>query len=298
MKVLAKSGLCSFICVLLTGFFWSGPFAGEYDGLRKEIKKRNFQLNRRFKATKENLVAVRANDAFNTFYAATASQDEATMKTSLASINKYSLQVYKRRKMDEMCLIGHIPQADGSIKGPEVARIVGNEIAPPSELSPDESTAPFYWPTFKLKNKEVRIQEPYMSPDSRRWVIAYTTPIVMEDGTIPSFLHYEKYWGEYLKVLYKKLKGKRILVVGQNALLYADSEKSPNLEKRKEDPDEEKEEVADYFAPLYSAFSDFKQDFLKSGSVDGKVTLDGQTYRFASDPMSEFGMRIILLEKI
>jgi signal transduction histidine kinase len=85
--------------------------------------------------------------------------------------------------VDETCVI-HTP-------GQEQARLVLGEIAPDDELSPSEGATPFYAPSLQLEKDEVYVQSPYVSPDTGRWVFAYTTPIVLSDGTKPSFFHFE-----------------------------------------------------------------------------------------------------------
>ena len=59
--------------------------------------------------------------------------------------------------------------------GAENARAVAGRIAPNSDLSPDETKAPFFDPAFALRPGQVFQPRPYISPDTRDWVIANAT---------------------------------------------------------------------------------------------------------------------------
>jgi hypothetical protein len=59
--------------------------------------------------------------------------------------------------------------------GPENARMVRGVRATPADLSPDESAAPFFGPTFALGHGQVYQARPYVSPDTKEWVISNST---------------------------------------------------------------------------------------------------------------------------
>jgi hypothetical protein len=59
--------------------------------------------------------------------------------------------------------------------GPEIARVVRGERATPADLSPDESANPFFKPTFALRHGQVYQAKPYVSPDTKEWVISNST---------------------------------------------------------------------------------------------------------------------------
>ena len=84
--------------------------------------------------------------------------------------------------IDEACFI----DADGS----ELARMVRGEAAPVADLSPDESGASFFNPTFQKEPGSVYQGTPYVSADSGRWVIPTSTPI-SEHGRAVALLHFE-----------------------------------------------------------------------------------------------------------
>jgi methyl-accepting chemotaxis protein len=84
--------------------------------------------------------------------------------------------------VDEACFI------DAS--GPELARQVKGIAAPVADLSADESKSSFFAPTFQQQNGQVFQSTPYISPDSKRWVVANATPISV-GGRQVALLHFE-----------------------------------------------------------------------------------------------------------
>jgi len=85
--------------------------------------------------------------------------------------------------VDETCIIDR--------SGQEHARLVLSRIAYDEDLSPDEEFSPFFEPSFEKNLGEVHLQFPYVSPDTERWVFAYTSPVVLGDGQKPAFFHFE-----------------------------------------------------------------------------------------------------------
>jgi diguanylate cyclase (GGDEF)-like protein len=75
--------------------------------------------------------------------------------------------------------------------GPENARMVRGERATLEELSPDESGAAFFAPTFALAHDEVYQARPYVSPDTKEWVISNSTLMPTSDGSKPAIVHFE-----------------------------------------------------------------------------------------------------------
>ena len=75
--------------------------------------------------------------------------------------------------------------------GPENARMVRGVRATPKDLSPDESGAPFFGPTFALRQGEVYQARPYVSPDTKEWVISNSTLLPTTDGSKRAIVHFE-----------------------------------------------------------------------------------------------------------
>ncbi len=84
--------------------------------------------------------------------------------------------------IDEVCFI------DG--QGPEQAREVRGKPAATADLSPDESGNPFFASTMALAENQVHQHQPYVSPDSGRWVISNSSPVFV-GGKPKALLHFE-----------------------------------------------------------------------------------------------------------
>ncbi len=91
----------------------------------------------------------------------------------------------ERYDVDEICVI--------RTGGLEAARWVGKSgLAPVDQLSPDERTNnPAVIPTLKLADDAFFQSQPYVSPDSGRWVYGVATPIVLSTGVTAGILHFE-----------------------------------------------------------------------------------------------------------
>jgi len=109
--------------------------------------------------------------------AAGASSKVQALHVSIASIRDQYPDL-----IDELCVI------TGS--GIEQARQVLGDFAAQSDLSPDETGSPFFAPTLNLPTGKVYQARPYVSPDSKRWVISNSTPIDVEFGN-RLILHFE-----------------------------------------------------------------------------------------------------------
>ena len=75
--------------------------------------------------------------------------------------------------------------------GPENARMVRGVRATLRDLSPDESGAPFFAPTFALPPGQVYQARPYVSPDTKEWVISNSTLMPTSDGSKQAIVHFE-----------------------------------------------------------------------------------------------------------
>jgi len=75
--------------------------------------------------------------------------------------------------------------------GPEIARMVRGERATLEDLSPDESGAAFFAPTFALGHGQVYQAKPYVSPDTEEWVISNSTLMPTPDGSKRAIVHFE-----------------------------------------------------------------------------------------------------------
>ena len=133
-------------------------------------------------AASRDIRLARRNVIFETALAATTGQLGATDRTSIEAALVY---LGERYKVDEICVI--------RAGGLEAARWVGGSgVAPIADLSLDERpNNPALLPTLQLSDDAFYQTDPYVSPDSRRWVIGTATPIVFANGQTAGILHFE-----------------------------------------------------------------------------------------------------------
>lgn len=115
--------------------------------------------------------------------------------------------------VDETCLIDRT--------GQEHTRLVLRKVASDYELSATEEDTPFFTPSFQTGAGQVHIQYPYVSPDTNRWVFAYTTPIVLADGSKPAFYHFEMPLSIFQNLI--KIDSGRMYVLDPQGYLIGDS---------------------------------------------------------------------------
>src|SRR3954454_19204107 len=75
--------------------------------------------------------------------------------------------------------------------GEELARVVRGDVATPEDLSTQEEQAPFFAPTFALDVGKTHQTQPYVSPDTKEWVVANATLIPQPDGRKRAIVHFE-----------------------------------------------------------------------------------------------------------
>jgi diguanylate cyclase (GGDEF)-like protein len=87
------------------------------------------------------------------------------------------------RSIGEACFI--------NARGEEFARAVRGDVAKPADLSTSEEETVFFAPTFALGFGQVHQTAPYVSPDTKEWVIANAALIPQRDGRKRAFVHFE-----------------------------------------------------------------------------------------------------------
>ncbi|MBF0135996.1 MAG: EAL domain-containing protein [Magnetococcus sp. DMHC-1] len=156
-------------------------------------------------------------------------------------INSWLLSLQKRLPIVESCLIDRT--------GQEHTRVTYGKIALDEDYSDRENTLPFFQSAMNLRAGEVHIQYPYMSPEAKKWVFAYVTPIILENGEKPGILHYELPVSLFQDLLRggdihdrSEQDRSRLLILDPAGLIVADSRQKISLDQRsdavvgKEDP--------------------------------------------------------------
>lgn len=240
------------------------------------------------KKASRNLVNAAQDKVFTDFF---STKDPAEKESLRKKILEISLAVQRKFSVDEMCLIAN--------NGQELTRIVYNKIAPDSDLSSDESGAPFYDPSFKKKHRQIHIEAPYLSVDSRRWVVAYTTPIVLGDGSKPAFLHYEIPLSFYIGEMSKGAddEDEYVIVVGNDGLVYSDSRRDYKL-----DGDPEADPKASDFFPAFDDGSSPEIKGILASMKQGKsgtesFTQGGNNYAIVYKPLAYFDWSLAIVNR-
>jgi diguanylate cyclase (GGDEF)-like protein len=159
----------------------------ERNELTHDAQEQAQQLNAYFARASSIILLTANNAAYRQFYAETGDRDRLVRRGGpvVDAVNDslaYLEQLYPDR-IGEACFI------DAS--GAENARTVRGERASYADLSKDESKNPFFGPSFALQPNSVYQAKPYVSPDTRDWVISNSTPVVMPDGSKPGIVHFE-----------------------------------------------------------------------------------------------------------
>jgi len=246
----------SVICALLTPFLANAANANP----KSIVNKKAAIIKKMHSKAKKALVNAAQDKSYASYMM--ASKDKRHEHED--SINKVSLHVQSKFHVAEMCLI--------DANGPELARIVGKEIA--HDLSPDESGAGFFKPGFATKAKKTYTSDIYMSPDANKWVVAYISPIVI-DGANKAILHYEHGVDVYQKAMNKKLSGNTsfLLAVSKEGYVISDSRSAIDV-NIKGDSDQQ----SDYFTKF--EFGGLSLDAVTKAAKSGSAIKgdDGKSY--------------------
>lgn len=205
-------------------------------------------------------------------------------------LNAWTLFIQSKFPIAETCLI--------DVKGQEHSRVTYGKVAPADDYSHDESKAPFFKPTLMLAKGDVYVQPPYMSVDAKRWVFAYTTPIVLDDGSKPAFYHFEIALEYFQKLVEGKLTG-RTLVIDPTGHIIADSRNKIDTglkETKGSEPGEEK--LEDYLPPVSSISNDAEfiklmQAMVSNKNGTGRFSSDGDDMYVAFRRLSTFGWSVV-----
>jgi len=194
--------------------------------------------------------------------------------------------------VDETCVI------DSS--GQEHARLVLSRVAYDEDLSSEEEFAPFFEPSFEKNLDEVYDQFPYVSPDTTRWVFAYTSPVVLGDGQKPAFFHFEMPMTVFQKFMDVDIG--RMYIVDPSGFIIADSNDLSLFDSKY---DVSPTTISDfepsvYFPSLseYSPFEDFESmlQMTNSETEPFKYSNNGDENYVLSKPLTDFGW-VLVYEK-
>jgi diguanylate cyclase (GGDEF)-like protein len=155
--------------------------------LQNVAREEQAALANYFERARSIVLLTAQNPAFPEFYEAPGSRQEKILQGGQAVLRTnaaldYLQQLYPT-SIGESCFI--------DVSGAENSRVVRGVYAAPDELSPDESSNPFFSPTFALREGEVHQAAPYVSPDTGEWVISNSTPMPSAGRQGLAIVHYE-----------------------------------------------------------------------------------------------------------
>ncbi|MBT5200886.1 MAG: sensor histidine kinase [Thaumarchaeota archaeon] len=180
-------------------------------------------------------------------------------------------------QVDETCVI--------DFTGQEHARLVLSKIETNENLSPDEETSPFFEPSFMKQKDEVHVQYPYVSPDTNRWVFAYTSPVELGSGQKPAIYHFEIPMTTFSDLLDVHVDDGRVYVLDPQGFVVADSANPISDTVLSIDP-------VSHFPPFQSVFADGNSEILnKMNSNDvgsGTYVVNGVEHVFVYEHLSTF----------
>jgi diguanylate cyclase (GGDEF)-like protein len=140
-----------------------------------------------FERARSTILLTAHNPAFRAFYrdpgARLAKVRSRTLDIREAEGGLAYIEQLYSASISEVCFIDR--------GGGENARFVAGIRAPFGTLSKDESKNPFFAPTFALRAGEVYQAKPYVSPDTKAWVISNSTPVPGTGRPAKAIIHFE-----------------------------------------------------------------------------------------------------------
>src|SRR4051812_25417255 len=168
----------------------------------------------------QSVVLLTANSpAFAEFLAAPGTRPEKLRRNGRALRDvvhhlRYLEQLYPS-SIGEACFI----DADGA----ELARVVRGRVARPQELSTSESQTPFFAPPFALRFGKTHEPLPYVSPDTKEWVVANATLIPQRDRRKRAIVHFEVTIESFRRAMGRSTEAELRVVDGRSGRVVLDA---------------------------------------------------------------------------
>ncbi len=202
-------------------------------------------------------------------------------------IDDWTLFVQSKFPVEETCVIDRT--------GQEHSRITLRQVAPDDDFSSEENAAPFFDPTFRLGKGEVHVEYPYMSADAKKWVFAYTSPIVLDDGSKPGFYHFEIPISYFQEIVAKNTAG-RTFVLDPLGMVVADSKKTIDI-NLKSGQKEDTQLLKDYLPSIDTisadgAFRAIVSEMKAGKSGNGTFEMNGELHYVVYKPLSTFNWSV------
>ena len=194
-------------------------------------------------------------------------------------LERWTYHFQNKFDVDETCLI--------DFSGQEHTRLVLTKIAPDDDLSSEEASAPFFEPSFMTQKDKVHVQYPYVSPDTERWVFAYTSPIELDNGQKPAIYHFEMPITVFQKML--KVESGRAYVVDPAGYIVADSAGTVPSNLISFEPENQ-------FPPFQSVYAASNNEIFSKEFGEGVYEVEGEKHYFVFERLSTFDW-VLVYEK-
>ena len=182
------------LSILIMGIVVDSAINQDIKEMKTIIAERSFLINHLHDEASEDLVFALQNPKFVEYFELPETRSGNIFENDVMQftdnqreikqeLEQWIYHFQNRFQVDETCII--------DLTGQEHARLVLSKIEVDEFLSPEEASSPFFTPSFAKEKNEVHIQFPYLSPDTERWVFAYTSPVVLGDSKKPAFYHFE-----------------------------------------------------------------------------------------------------------
>ena len=162
--------------------------------MQKEVDLKTQQISTLHDRASEDIVFAVKNNSFSEYFELEDTKkgnvyndNNVLQYTSAQSSIKSELETWiydfqNKFTVDETCVIDRT--------GQQQTALVLKEVVSTEKLSSTKTSAGFFNPTFEKESGESYLQYPYVSPATKRWVFAYTTPITTFNDK-PAFYHFE-----------------------------------------------------------------------------------------------------------
>lgn len=262
--------------------------------MQKEVLERELLMQNLHDRASEDLVFALKNPLFVEYFelpetkAGNVYEDGVLQFTDRQREIKTKLEQHvfnfqNKFQVDETCII--------DMSGQEHARLVLNRIEVDENLSPDEKEASFFEPSFQKNKDEVHIEYPYISPDTYRWVFAYTSPVVLGDESKPAIFHFEMPVALFQEIV--NVEHGRMYVVDTNGFIIADSEHQYPTASIPETFEEFFPTIDSVFPP---SFAEVMNEMKDTGDGETSYLEDGETYYLAYKELPTFGWYLLYQE--
>jgi diguanylate cyclase (GGDEF)-like protein len=225
--------------------------------LAAEGREQSIALNNYFERARVIDLLLARNASFTEYYAARGRarrQERGVVEGALGYLEK----LYPGR-IAEVCFIDR--------SGRENARVVRGRPARITELSANEDHNLFFEPTFALPAGEVYQAAPYISPDTRQWVISNSTMVPRGAGAARAIVHFEISLESFRREAQRGSDGLRVQIVDARSEKVLIDTSAPRLDGAPAPILDER---------LYEA--------LDTGSPAGELTVDGRPSAFQKVP--------------